>query len=235
MGADKYEKRKHNRLPPFVPLLNDTIDSPAWRAMSHGARVLYIALRRRYSQNAHNNGRVFLSQRHAKHELGSNRTYIARWYRELQHYGFIVQTTPGCLGVDGKGRAPHWRLTELGHFKEPPTRDFIRWDRTKFRAREKQNPGPQKWSSPDHKSGPPLDHKSGPPKRKSGPQKWSIRGGSGGPQKWSITRRPSLADAPAPAADAPGGPDRAAPAPDADRWPDVIYDLPMFLKPRRPQ
>ncbi len=125
-------ERDKGRLPPFVPLLIATLDTPAWRAMSHGARSLYIALRRRYSQNSHNNGKIFLSQRTAAGELGSHHNQIARWFRELQHYGFIAMQAPGCLGIDGKGQAPRWRLTELGYMREPPTRDFERWDRTPF-------------------------------------------------------------------------------------------------------
>ena len=155
MGADRHEKRKHNRLPPFVPLLNDTLDAPAWRAMSHGARVLYVAIRRRYSPNVHNNGRIFLSQRQARKEIGGGFTQIARWFRELQHYGFIVQTAPGCLGVEGRGKAPHWRLTELGHLKELPSRDFMRWNGTKFatgknsepRSRNLEHTAPEIWST----------------------------------------------------------------------------------------
>ena len=42
----------------------------------------------------------------------------------------------GCLGIEGKGKAPHWRLTELGTTSktsssgvaEPPTRDYLTWD-----------------------------------------------------------------------------------------------------------
>ena len=52
--------RNKGRLPPFVPLLVDTLDTPAWRTMSHGARSLYIAIRRRLSNDARNNGRVFV-------------------------------------------------------------------------------------------------------------------------------------------------------------------------------
>src|SRR5687768_11341156 len=123
MGSDKHEKERHkNRLPPFVPILIDTLDHPAWRAMSHGARMLYIALKRRYSPNSHNNGRLFLPQRTAEKELGSHHTEIARWFRELQHFGFIKMQTPGFLGVEGKGQSPRWRLTELGYMKEPPTK-----------------------------------------------------------------------------------------------------------------
>ena len=59
------------------------------------------------------NGRIFLSQRDAAKQLGTHHTQIARWFRELQHFGFLVMTKGGSLGVDGKGKAPHWRLTEL--------------------------------------------------------------------------------------------------------------------------
>ena len=134
MGANKHKMK--NRLPPFVPLLVGTIDAPAWCAMSHGAKALYIALRRRYNVNNHNNGRIYLSQRQAAEELSSHHNEIARWFRELQHYGFIVMTMPGFLGVEGKGKAPRWRLTELGHMGDPPTRDFTRWDGTKFKNKK---------------------------------------------------------------------------------------------------
>ena len=130
MGAGKHTKE---RLPPFVPLLVGTMDAPAWRAMSHGAKVLFIALKRRYYPKNHNNGRIFLSQRLAAKELRSHHNEIARWYRELQHYGFIEMTSPGCLGLEGRGKAPRWRLTELGYMKELPTRDFMRWDGTPFK------------------------------------------------------------------------------------------------------
>jgi hypothetical protein len=136
MGRDKHEKDRHKgRLPPFVPLLIDTLDRPAWRAMSHGAQMLYVALRRRYNRNLHNNGRLFLSQRMAAKELNSHHTQVARWFRELQHYGFIVLQKPGFLGVEGRGQAPRWRLTELGYMNDPPTREYERWDGTPFKTK----------------------------------------------------------------------------------------------------
>jgi hypothetical protein len=108
MGADKHERLKRNRLPPFVPLLVGTIDAPAWRSLSHGARSLYLALKRRYIIKAHNNGHIYLSQRDAAHELNSHHDQIGRWYRELQHYGFIIQTathlTPQVCGKTGTYR-----------------------------------------------------------------------------------------------------------------------------------
>lgn len=136
MSSGKKFKFK-NKLPPFVPLLIETLDSPAWRALSHGAKCVYISLKRRFDSSRHNNGKVYLSQRHGEIELRSGRKQIARWFRELEYYGFIVKTTPGCLGVDGKGKSPHWRLTELGirHGTDLdyPTRDFTKWDGIKFR------------------------------------------------------------------------------------------------------
>jgi hypothetical protein len=132
-------KHKH---PPFVMVTKHVLDSAAWRDMSMGARVLYIALKRRYQTDFHNNGRIYLSQRDAAEELDRDTNQITRWFRELQHYGLIVQTKPGCLGLDGAGRAPHWRLTECGYMKELPSQDYLRWDGITFKPRQpaKQNP-----------------------------------------------------------------------------------------------
>jgi hypothetical protein len=126
--------------PPFAMVTNQVLDAPAWRAMSHGARSLYVALKRRYWQNKKNNGRIYLSVRQAAKELGSGRTQIIRWFRELQHYGFIVMSSPGCLGMNGKGQAPRWRLTEVSYMRgtasrgeeDMPTMDFLKWNGTPF-------------------------------------------------------------------------------------------------------
>ena len=128
------------RLPPFVPLFRETMASAAWRTSSPYARLIYVALKARYSINLRNNGRIYLSARTAAEETGLDKTTVARGFHELQHYGFIVMTAAGSLGVDGKGKAPHWRLTELGYKTDPPTRDFLRWDGVIFRYQKKQNP-----------------------------------------------------------------------------------------------
>jgi hypothetical protein len=133
------------RLQPFVPLIKETLSTPVWRAMSHGARSLYVSLKWRLSNDGRNNGRVFLSQRDAERELGCNRRSVGRWFRELQYYGFIEMTEPGCLGSAGKGKAPHWRLTEIGYRGEYPTKEFNKWNGIRFhdqppRKKQKQNP-----------------------------------------------------------------------------------------------
>jgi hypothetical protein len=111
---------------PFIAVLKEPWQCPAWRAMSPSARLLHIALKGRYSFKLRNNGRIYLSTRQAAEEIGLNKDIIARCFRELQYYGFIVMTSGGCLGVEGRGKAPHWRLTELGYMLDPPTRDFMR-------------------------------------------------------------------------------------------------------------
>jgi hypothetical protein len=150
VGRDKHEKeRQKDRLPPFVPLIIDTLDQPAWRRMSHGAQMLYIAVKRRYSPNYHNNGKIFLSQRMAAKELHSHHNEIARWFRELKHFGFIVMTETGFLGVEGNGQSPRWRLTELGYMRNPPTRDYMRWNGAPFVDQKKSRAGDAARSVPE--------------------------------------------------------------------------------------
>jgi hypothetical protein len=168
----------------FVPLLIATIDSPAWRAMSHGAQSLYVALKRRYNANIDNNGEIFLSLRDAAQELQSHRDHIARWYRELQHYGFVVQMQPPCLGAEGKGKTAHWRLTELAYIGKPPTRDFLRWDGTPFKPLEKTESRPTKVGQGD-----PQMWVGGDPQMWVGPRKKCLSNAdSGDPEKWAIFR-----------------------------------------------
>ncbi len=76
-------KRNKGRLPPFVPLQKDTIKTPAWKAMSHGARSLYTALKGRFNTRLQN--AVYISTRAASEELGahSRRDNVGHWFREL--------------------------------------------------------------------------------------------------------------------------------------------------------
>jgi hypothetical protein len=149
-----------DKLPQFVPLFRETSQSPAYRQTSFGARALFIALCGRCGKNS--NGHTYMSQRDAEEELGhKDRHNIANWYRELVHYGFIVMTEAASLGVDGKGKAPHWRITDRptrnGNGQlDVATKDFLRWDGVVFEphvrpsrrwnarkqaALKKQNPG----------------------------------------------------------------------------------------------
>ena len=190
-------RNSKNRLPPFLPLLVDMLDAPATKALSRGAFRLYVALKRECNPNTSDrrNGRVYLSQRRAHQELRSKREQIARWYRELEFYGFIVMTERGCLGLDGKGKAPRWRLTELGYMNDPPTKDFLRWRGAKFRDQRIQNPGPEIGSTLAPKTGPLLAPKSGPPKAESGPENGAKGKAASGPENGSITKSYHCIDA----------------------------------------
>ncbi|MCK1753804.1 hypothetical protein IVA78_00835 [Bradyrhizobium sp. 137] len=127
--------RSRDKLPPFVPLFRETLATPAYRQLSFGARALFTALR---THCVKNNGHVYLSHRDACEELGhKSRNDIANWYRELVHYGFIVQTEAASLGIEGRGKATHWRITDMPTRKgnnelETPTKDFLRWDGVVF-------------------------------------------------------------------------------------------------------
>jgi len=142
--------RRRLKLAPFVPVTKAVLDQPAWKACSMGARSLYIALKRFLNEKIDNNGKIYLSHRDACKALGTRSLQsVARWFAELEFYGFIVKTTEGCLGIDGKGIAPHYRLTECVHDGQAATRDYERWDGTIFvnpatekRRQKKQNPEP---------------------------------------------------------------------------------------------
>jgi len=121
-------RKEKGRLPPFTAMINHTTQSAAWLALSHGARSLFNALK--YHYNRKTESAVYLSTRRACEQLGSfsSRSAVQRWFKELECYGFIVQITPGYLGVGGKGKAPHWRITDERYHGEAPTRDFEKWD-----------------------------------------------------------------------------------------------------------
>jgi hypothetical protein len=113
----------------------------------------------------------------------------------------------GSLGVDGKGQAPHWRLTELGvisaasahGYVESPTNDFLRWDGTPFKrptdrrqARfqaflKKQNPVPGVGNTLSLASETPLSLASETLKPKGVPGVGNIGDGKGVPGVGNIT------------------------------------------------
>lgn len=108
----------------------EILDSAAWKQMSMGARLLYIALIKPLSFNRDNNGKIFLSTRHAAKQLGANKHSISIWFRELEHYGFIVMTEAGSIGP--KGKAAKWRITDVGWGvldgkSIEPTKDYLKW------------------------------------------------------------------------------------------------------------
>jgi hypothetical protein len=201
--------RKHNEdkiRGRFTPMMHDTVKSPAWKQLSFGARALFLALKMRWVKN---NGHVYLSQRDAEEELGrGNRNDIANWYRELEHYGFIVKTEAASLGVNGRGKAAHWRITDMpsrsgsGEFKDP-TKDFLKWDGTVFEPHvapsrrwnprkqgtlKKHNPGLHVQPTLAHTCSPLVAHTCSPPNGQGGSHVQSIQTDPTGSHVQSISR-----------------------------------------------
>jgi hypothetical protein len=197
----------------FVPMFYETAQSRAWKQLSFGARALFIALRLRCFKN---NGHVYLSLRDAGEELGhKDRNDISNWYRELEHYGFLVKTEAGSLGVDGKGKAPHWRITDMptrakDGLRVDATQDFLCWDGVVFEPHvrpsrrwnpgkrgtiknkrgtiKKQNPGRHVPTTVDGTSLPVVDGTFLPPQRKSGSDVTPISGQRSGSDVTPISK-----------------------------------------------
>ena len=64
---------KKQKLPPFVPLFINMMDLPAWLEMSLGARVLYLAFKKRYNRKTQQ--AVFLSVAHCGEGAGSKQRH----------------------------------------------------------------------------------------------------------------------------------------------------------------
>lgn len=114
------------RLAPFVPIFRHTMNTPAWRALSVGARSTFLELKANYNSRSQN--AVFLSARDGAKELGACKDTVCKWMHELEHYGFIVEVQGAHLGVTGTGQAARYRLTDCPHAGQPPTYDFQNWD-----------------------------------------------------------------------------------------------------------
>jgi len=108
--------------------------------------LLWIELRGWLKNDWSNNGRMWLSDRDAEKAIGINKSTVVRAYAQNEHFGFLRQTSGGCLGSDGQGFAAHYRFTDLPYDTHPPTRDFEKWDGSPFvykarrPSRRKQNP-----------------------------------------------------------------------------------------------
>lgn len=122
-------RRKSKRPTPkgaqWVQLINAFRAEPAWKALSSAARVVYIELKGLF--NGSNNGSIEASVRWLAGATGLSKNTVGRALKQLEAYGFIVPMRRGCVGVEGKGEATLWRLTELGYAGERPTKDYRQW------------------------------------------------------------------------------------------------------------
>src|SRR5262249_16875663 len=175
-------KRKRKSKGPYVAVPKAILGAPAWRAMSPGARLLWIDMRGWLRNDDLNNGQVHRSCRAAADSIGTkSKSSIVRWFAENEHYGFLRKTADGFLGSEGRGIAAKYRFTDLALGTHPPTRDYEKWEGEMFvytprrGGRKKQNPvrttgrGRQKKKKPARTPGapptPPRGKWGGPPTR----------------------------------------------------------------------
>jgi hypothetical protein len=125
----KKKTRKHKPQRFFVQLFIDTMESPAWRDMSPIARLLYIALKKRYNRRTQQ--AVFLSVRTAAEELNFSKNTITPKYRELEHHGFIRRMKSARFSK-ASGKAAHYQLTDEPYEGKPPSMNFACWNGVSF-------------------------------------------------------------------------------------------------------
>lgn len=98
----------------WTKMLRHTMETPAWQALSTTAQALYPWLKLEWrGPDANNNGSIQLSTRQAATRLGVSQPTAAEAFRDLQRKGFIEQTEPACLGIEGAAKSPSYELTEL--------------------------------------------------------------------------------------------------------------------------
>lgn len=109
--------KRQNRGPAgehWTKMLRSTMEEPAWRALSSTAQALYPWLKLEWrGPDANNNGKIRLSTRQAAARMGIRPNTAGDAFHDLQRKGFIVQTEPACLGIDGEAKSPAYELTEL--------------------------------------------------------------------------------------------------------------------------
>jgi hypothetical protein len=120
------------KLAPFTATFRHTTKTAAWKALSVGAKATFVALQSLHNDRAQN--AVWISARDSVKVfgLGEDRNAIGTWLKELEHYGFVVMVQGAHLGLSGKGKSAHYRLTDRYHAGKPPTYDFQMWDGVLF-------------------------------------------------------------------------------------------------------
>ena len=111
MGRDRRNEQPKEH---WTKMLRQTMEEPAWRALSPMAQALYPWLKFEWrGPQANNNGKIRLSVRQAADRIGCSINAAARAFHELQAKGFITVRENACLGIDGAAKSPAYELTEL--------------------------------------------------------------------------------------------------------------------------
>lgn len=111
MGRDRKNEQQTEH---WTKMIRSTMETPAWRALTTTAQALYPWLKMEWKgPQANNNGKISLPVRTAAERLGCNMKTAARAFHDLQAKGFLLLTSHGRMGVEGKGAPPTYEITEL--------------------------------------------------------------------------------------------------------------------------
>jgi len=111
MGRDRKNEHQPEH---WTKMIRTTMETPAWRALTTTGQALYPWLKMEWKgPQANNNGKISLSVREAAERLGCNMKTAARAFHDLQAKGFILLTSHGRMGTEGKGAPPTYEITEL--------------------------------------------------------------------------------------------------------------------------
>ncbi|MGA0617398.1 hypothetical protein [Paracoccus sp. KR1-242] len=111
MGRDRKNEAATEH---WTKMLRSTMETPAWRALTATGQALYPWIKMEWKgPQANNNGKISLAVRTAAERVGCGRDTAARAFHDLQAKGFLLLTSHGRMGVEGKGAPPTYEITEL--------------------------------------------------------------------------------------------------------------------------
>jgi hypothetical protein len=126
------KRRRTNPGNKFVMLERWFWRCPAWQALPHPARSLYVELEMLF--DGQNNGSLEMGIRRAMTLLGCSFNFTRKMFAELEDKGFVKPNQRGSFSWKG-GRETTWILTKHELKGQPPTAEYARWQPSK-----KQNP-----------------------------------------------------------------------------------------------
>ena len=111
MGRDR---KSEQRTEQFTKMIRSTMETPAWRALPPVAQALYPWVKLEWKgPQANNNGQISLSVRDGAARVGCTKDAVAKAFHALQAKGFLILTSHGRMGIEGKGVSPTYEITEL--------------------------------------------------------------------------------------------------------------------------
>lgn len=122
----KIDRSGRNTYEQFVKMTRKVMIHPAFIALSGNAKVLYQHIKMQaYGER---NGNVRLTVEDARYLLGISTNTATKAFHDLQAKGFVVMTSFGTLGVEGKRNSPTYAVTEYPIAPETvPRLTFLEW------------------------------------------------------------------------------------------------------------